>query len=1339
MLRRSVDGGSSLMRIEEFHVDGFGRFCGLSLKQVPTGLSIVLGDNEAGKSTLLAFLRSVLFGLPTRGQKLFYPPFNGGRKGGRLVLTDRQQERIIVERCEGKGSGPLTVTFPDGRTGGEDVFRPLIGSATAELYENVFAFSLTELQQFESLRTEKVRDAIYSAGIGAGRKTLTEISKGLRNRHTALFTPGGSKPAMNKLLAQVEAVQKQLKDHQHDQDRYEQICLDLKAADSLVESLRAGLQTARSKSERVKILQQAWDVWTSLEGDRRKLATVPEVELFPINGVKLLDELNLEVRNFQDQLSNESTEKNRLSSKLDGMRFDDSVEAAKEAICRLERGRELFEQTVQKLPEQKTTVSRAEEKLNGLLKELGDHWDESRVENNVVSAQLRNQIDAQVQKLKLAAVETRDHQTHLRAVQQDLTDAEEELASANHQLQRLPELCDAELVAAAEQVVRGRDAFESQQSDLLRLQGQLENGIAGLQDTLRNIGADWDEARLQDADTSLAVHAEVENYRNGLTRRSAEHQQAANRVKELRRQLADAKMDRAAVADSLAALDEPGPDNEDVLLEKRRALRSLRDLVTEVEHRQEKLADLTERATDLTAQIDRLRQSDSESSPAIPAWVVPLVLALGAAVFFGIGLGREDWISGSMVLAFSIALAILLCLVRRSLIRTASVQVVQRAQAMADCESRLAESRQSEVELKSRMETLRQNVTELTAAAKFSEQCEFSSLDLSRFELRTLDEAVAGVETALRLLQRRRPLEEKLLAADAKLTREEFALSSAEELRRECVERLNEEQKKWSDWLEAAEFPQSMTPETVAGVLARLDAAREQLKSIDRDRGQVEELHQAMQKFELQSRKAAEEWQSDNGSNEDVLRMVDALKARLTDHELDVKTGEEAKRRVRDAETQLVKKRKNIDDATVSVRESGEREKRLNREWLELLKQAGIEESLTVETAQRVFQSVERTRDHLSSVQEGRAQRRSQERLIEEYRTDVRAVAGSVGQPEPSDEEVSGVLSGLLTLLSNEEKSRRDGETLLEKIAEADSRFGQLEQQIGTRQERIAELLEAASSSNEDSFRKKAVDLEARQTLQHRIQQGEIQLQKLVGGGDALKALEKKLQSCSLEELNHEQTELAEQIEELDEKYTDAADERGRLKEQLDQLEDADELSALRINEQSSLADFEVAAGEWSVLKLAAHLIERARVKYEKERRPAVLKEAEKYFARFTEGNYVEIRPSDDGSHVVVLTPDGQIKSADQLSRGTAEQLYLSLRFGFVNEFVTHSEPLPLVFDDILVNFDPRRARAAAEAILELAEAQQILFFTCQPSIADLFQQIDSEVSTFKVKDGRFV
>jgi uncharacterized protein YhaN len=232
------------MQIEELHIDGFGRFSQLSLRQVPSGLSIILGDNEAGKSTLLAFLRSVLFGFPARKQKEFYPALNGGRKAGRVLLLDHRSERITVERCEGKGAGPLTITFPDGRTGGEEAFRPLIGSATAELYENVFAFSLSELQEFGSLNTEKVRDAIYSAGVGVGRRTLTEVSKDLANRSGELFAPGGSKPQMNKLLTQIEQLQGQIKEHRQDQEQYEHCRSELDTCNAAVEkaSARSGCE-----------------------------------------------------------------------------------------------------------------------------------------------------------------------------------------------------------------------------------------------------------------------------------------------------------------------------------------------------------------------------------------------------------------------------------------------------------------------------------------------------------------------------------------------------------------------------------------------------------------------------------------------------------------------------------------------------------------------------------------------------------------------------------------------------------------------------------------------------------------------------------------------------------------------------------------------------------------------------------------------------------------------------------------------------------------------------------------------------------------------------------------
>ncbi|MGH2633288.1 MAG: ATP-binding protein, partial [Tepidiformaceae bacterium] len=52
------------MRIEHVHIDGFGHFSDRDLGPLDAPLTILHGPNEAGKSTLLAFLRTVLFGWP---------------------------------------------------------------------------------------------------------------------------------------------------------------------------------------------------------------------------------------------------------------------------------------------------------------------------------------------------------------------------------------------------------------------------------------------------------------------------------------------------------------------------------------------------------------------------------------------------------------------------------------------------------------------------------------------------------------------------------------------------------------------------------------------------------------------------------------------------------------------------------------------------------------------------------------------------------------------------------------------------------------------------------------------------------------------------------------------------------------------------------------------------------------------------------------------------------------------------------------------------------------------------------------------------------------------------
>ena len=52
------------MRIKSIIVDGFGLFYDVSVEDMPDGVTLFAGDNEAGKSTMLGFIRAILFGFP---------------------------------------------------------------------------------------------------------------------------------------------------------------------------------------------------------------------------------------------------------------------------------------------------------------------------------------------------------------------------------------------------------------------------------------------------------------------------------------------------------------------------------------------------------------------------------------------------------------------------------------------------------------------------------------------------------------------------------------------------------------------------------------------------------------------------------------------------------------------------------------------------------------------------------------------------------------------------------------------------------------------------------------------------------------------------------------------------------------------------------------------------------------------------------------------------------------------------------------------------------------------------------------------------------------------------
>jgi hypothetical protein len=90
---------------------------------------------------------------------------------------------------------------------------------------------------------------------------------------------------------------------------------------------------------------------------------------------------------------------------------------------------------------------------------------------------------------------------------------------------------------------------------------------------------------------------------------------------------------------------------------------------------------------------------------------------------------------------------------------------------------------------------------------------------------------------------------------------------------------------------------------------------------------------------------------------------------------------------------------------------------------------------------------------------------------------------------------------------------------------------------------------------------------------------------------------------------------------------------------------------------------------------------------------------------------------------------DGRSASIEHLSRGTREQVFLSLRLALAAAYSRRGAPLPMIFDDVLVNFDARRAEAAAQTLCQFAAAgHQVLVFTCHDHIRQIFQSLDVDV-----------
>lgn len=100
-------------------------------------------------------------------------------------------------------------------------------------------------------------------------------------------------------------------------------------------------------------------------------------------------------------------------------------------------------------------------------------------------------------------------------------------------------------------------------------------------------------------------------------------------------------------------------------------------------------------------------------------------------------------------------------------------------------------------------------------------------------------------------------------------------------------------------------------------------------------------------------------------------------------------------------------------------------------------------------------------------------------------------------------------------------------------------------------------------------------------------------------------------------------------------------------------------------------------------------------------------------FARLTGGRYDKVMVDKEYS-IQAKRTDGGYHEWKFLSNGTTDQAYLALRLAMTELITDGGERLPLMLDDILLQYDEKRMENALVYLKRYAENAQILFFTCK-------------------------
>ncbi len=367
------------MKVKDIQIDGFGVWTGLSVDSMQDGMTLFYGPNEAGKTTLMQFLRAMLYGFTPDRRTRYLPPLHGGTPGGAIRVTGPgggYEIRRHSQLTDNGVVGQLTVSGQDGLAQGQHRLSSLLGQIDEPIFTNVFAIGIRELQELSTLDDTSAADELYKLSSGLDRVSLVDVMRSLRSgRQDMIGRPIADEENEKSKLATLIVKREKLRD-EVDQltrggRRWSELATQRRVQLQEIEQLTERMTAWERESRTVEVATAAYDTWQKRAELARSIAQTEKETVLPDEAPGQLVQIDAMIGEKKEKLEEIKKRRRELRDKAEQLpvskrmfELQGRIEAASEQGTWIEA----LEEQIARLDEQ---VEKAKRQLDTDAERLG--------------------------------------------------------------------------------------------------------------------------------------------------------------------------------------------------------------------------------------------------------------------------------------------------------------------------------------------------------------------------------------------------------------------------------------------------------------------------------------------------------------------------------------------------------------------------------------------------------------------------------------------------------------------------------------------------------------------------------------------------------------------------------------------------------------------------------------------------------------------------------------------------------------------------------------------------------------------------------------------------------